>query len=91
MTINVNSASTIEVMQWIKENNCIELSSCVFSSNNRPFLIVSSMSESEKKNVIAVAELSSDYWFEHNGMFRHSSHFGWVFKIQDNYYFASQY
>lgn len=91
MTINVNSTSTIEVMRWIKENNCVELFSCVFSSNNRPFLIVSSMNSEETKGVKIQEEFDKNYWFEYDGMQRHSSKYGWVFKIQDNYYFASQY
>lgn len=91
MTINVDSTSTIKVMQWIKENNCIELFNCIFSAQDRAFLIVSSMSYDAIKNVIIASELNPDYWFEYNGMFRHMTKFGWVFKIDDNYYFANEY
>lgn len=84
-------ATTIPIMEWIRDHGCPELDHTFFADKYGDKAIVSYMHESECGATIEYLQTlnSKDDWFEYKGMKRRHDSCGWIFLIEGNYYFAT--
>ena len=84
-------ATTIPVMEWIRDNGCPELDHTYFVDKYGDMAIVSYMHESEWGDIIDYLNKQGDeIWYDYKGMKRtRDIACGWVFLIDGHYYFAT--
>jgi hypothetical protein len=83
-------ATTIPVMEWIRDNGCPHLSYTIFADKFGNGLMVSSQCEEDMSAYLECFEAGDYEWFEYKGMKRHYL-CGWTFCIDGKYYFATKY
>lgn len=81
---------TIAVMEWIEANGCPRLNHTNFMEGNLDVLMVSSYTDTLYRELDQAGKIK---WVELNingkKAYRHHEGFWWIFKIDDNYYFAT--
>lgn len=84
-------ATTIPVMEWIRDNGCPDLDHTYFIDKYGDVVIVSYMHKEEWGMTREYLELltAKNDWFEHKGMKRRRECCGWVFLIDGHYYYAT--
>ena len=82
-------ATTIPVMEWIRDNGCPDLCYTSFEDSRGNGLMVSNDDELGRLTEENVT-MGLDSWFEYEGMKRNGCcRDGWVFCIDGKYYYAS--
>ena len=88
-------ATTIPVMEWIRDNGCPSLDHTIFMDEFGDEMMVSLTSESELMATLNEIEEEikegNKPWFEYKGMYRHHTPYGWIFLINGELYWATQY
>lgn len=87
-------ATTIPVMEWIRDNGCPDLDHTSFSQrgmNINRGLIVSLEIVCDEEHLTGEMMLPPlSEWYDYEGMKRYHEHFWWYFYINGHLYFATE-
>lgn len=92
--IDALGAGTIAIMEWIRDNDCPNLSYTTFEDARGNYIaMVSKGNESMFRATLTAIDEGIYKWFEYKGMkrFSDSDCYGyWLFLINGNYYYATR-
>ena len=92
ITLDTLGAGTLDIMEWIRDNECPNLDCTIFKDARGNRVAMVSMGDESMFEATLDAIKEGIYeWFEYKGMKRHSGSCGvFVFLIDSNYYWATR-